>query len=181
MSQQKEPDYVWDGFEPYKEELGQVHAPAELVALTKEKAEAEEGKQKRQRMRRKMYLPAVAAAAFAVVVLSFPLWQKTSTKGLETPVQPYLGSAADMPKSEGETVQQQTAVLPVEFLQEDAWTEELEGIQVKFVQKDSGYIAAFGDEAGYTVVSSRTEDLEMFREDMRLLLQNGGNVNEDRK
>ena len=174
MSQQKEPDYVWDGCEPYKEELGQVHAPAELVALTKEKAEAEEGKQKRQRMRRKMYLPAVAAAAFAVVLLSFPLWQKTPTKGTTTPVQPYLGSTADMPKDGDETVLQQTAVLPVDFLQEDAWTEELEGIQVKFVQKDNGYIAAFADEAGYTVVSSRAEDLETFREDVRLLLQNGG-------
>lgn len=174
MSQRKEPDYVWDGCEPYKEELRHVYAPAELVALTKEKAAAEEEKQKRQRLRRRMYLPAVAAAAFAVVVLSFPLWQKGSTKGSETPIQPYLGSAADMPKSGDETVLQQTAVLPVEFLQENAWTEELEGIQVKFVQKDSGYTAAFGDEAGYTVVSSKTEDLETFREDVRLLLQNGG-------
>ena len=181
MSQQKEPDYVWDGFEPYKEELKHVYAPAERVALAKEKAAAEEDKQKRQRQRRRMYLPTVAAAAFAVVVLSFPLWQKTSTKGLETPVQPYLGSTADMPKSGEKIVLQQAAVLPVEFLQENAWTEELEGIQVKFVQKDSGYTAAFGDETGYTVVSSRTEDLETFREDMRLLLQNGGNVNEDRK
>ncbi len=174
MSQKKGWDHVWDGCEPYKEELGHVHAPAELVALAKEKAAAEEEKQKRQRQRRRMYLPTVAAAAFAVVVLSFPLWQKASTKGSEVPVQPYLGSAADMPKSEEKTILQQTAVLPVEFLQENAWTEELEGIQVKFVQKDSGYIAAFGDEAGYTVVSSKTEDLETFREDMRLLLQNGG-------
>ncbi|MBD5536841.1 MAG: hypothetical protein HDQ99_14550 [Lachnospiraceae bacterium] len=174
MSQQKEPDYVWDGCELYKEELRHVHASAELVAVTKEKAAAEEGKQKRQRLRRKMYLPAVAAAAFAVVVLSFPLWQKAPTKGLETPVQPYLGSAADMPKSGEETVLQQTAVLPVAFLQENAWTEELEGIQVEFVQEDSGYIAAFAGEAGYTVVSSKTEDLETFREDVRLLLQNGG-------
>lgn len=174
MSQRKEPDYVWDGCEPYKEELRHVHAPAELVALAKEKAAAEEGKQKWQRLRGRMYLPVVAAAAFAVVVLSFPLWQKASTKGLETPVQPYLGSAADMPKSGEEIVLQQMTVLPVEFLQENAWTEELEGIQVKFVQKDSSYIAAFAGGAGYTVISSKTEDLETFREDIRLLLQNGG-------
>lgn len=174
MSQPKEPDNVWDGCEQYKDELRHMHAPAELVALTKEKAVAEEEKQKCQRRRRRMYLPAVAAAAFAVVILSFPLWQKASLKGSETPLQPYLGSAADMPKSGEGIVLQQTAVLPIAFMQENAWTEELEGIQVKFVQKDSGYIAAFAGEAGYTVVSSKTEDLETFREDVRFLLQNGG-------
>lgn len=181
MSQLKEPDNVWDGCEQYKEELGYIHAPAELVAFTKEKAAAEEEKQKRQRPRRRMYLPAVAAAAaFAVVVLSFPLWRTATRKDSQAPLQPYLGSTVETPNNEEGIVVQQTAVLPIEFLQENVWEEELEGVQVKFVQKDI-CIAAFAGEAGYTVVRGETEDFEMFRESVRLLLQNGGNVNEDRE
>ena len=181
MSQSKEPENIWDGCEQYKKELGHVHAPAELVALTKEKAAEKEERQKRQRRRREMYLPAVAAAAVAVAVLRFPLWRKAPEKGSQEPLQPYLGSAVDTPEKEEEIVVQQTAVLPVEFLQENVWEEDLEGVQVKFVEKDRVCIAVFAGETGYIVVRKETEDLETFRENVRVLIQNGGSVNENRE
>lgn len=180
MSQQREPDNMWDGCEQYKEEWKHIHAPAELVALTKEKAAMEEEKQRRRKMYRRRYLPA-AAAVFAVVLLSFPLWKRETGTKSQIPLPPYLGSTEEAPKPEEEVVLQQMTVLPMEFLQENAWTEELEGVPVKWVQKDGSYIAAFADEKGYTVVSMKTEDWEVLKEQVRLLLQDGGNVNENRK
>lgn len=180
MKGQREPDNMWDDCEQYKEELQHVHAPAGLVALTKEKAAVEEEKQRRRKLYRRRYLPA-AAAVFAVVLLSFPLWKREPETKSQMTLPPYLGSAEEAPRQEEEIVLQQTTVLPMEFLQENAWTEELEGVPVKWVQKDGSYIAAFATTGGYTVVSMETEDWEVFREQVRLLLQDGGNVNEDRK
>ncbi len=76
---------------------------------------------------------------------------------------------------------QKKTVLPMGFLKEDAWTEELEGTQVKFVQEGDTCIAAYAEEDGYMVVSMKTKDLDGFREAVRRLLQNGGNIYEDRK
>ena len=40
MKQQTEPDVVWNMGESYKKELADIHAPAELITLTKERAAA---------------------------------------------------------------------------------------------------------------------------------------------
>lgn len=188
MKQQTESDVVWNMGEAYKKELADIHAPAELITLTKERAAAEEKKQKRHKRYKSVYLPAAVAAAVLLLVFSFPMWNRISEKKGQESVQPYLGSTEEMPKSAGETEKpeevmllQKKTVLPMGFLKEDAWTEELEGTQVKFVQEGDTCIAAYAEENGYMVVSMKTKDLDGFREAVRRLLQNGGNIYEDRK
>lgn len=188
MRKQTEPDAVWSMEESYKKELADIHAPADLIARTKERAAAEEKKQKRQKRYRSVYLPVAAAAAAALTVLCFPVWNRIAEKKGEKPVSPYLGSAEELQENAEETknpeevmLLQQKTVLPMGFLKEDAWTEEFYGIQVKFVQEGDTYIAAYVEENGYMVVSMKTKDLDVFREAVRRLLQNGGNIDEDRK
>lgn len=188
MKQQTESDDVWSMRESYKKELTDIHAPAELIERTKIRAAAEEKKQKRHKRYRSVYLPAAVAAAGMLIVFCFPMWNRTAEKKGQESVQPYLGSTGEAPKSAEETKKpeevillQKKTVLPMGFLKEDAWTEELEGIQVKFVREGGTCIAAYAEENGYMVVSMKTTDLDGFREAVRRLLQNGGNLYEDRK
>lgn len=170
----------WKEGGQYAAEWESVHAPAELVAGTKQKAAAEEARQRAIKKQVKRYLPLAAAAAVLVLAFSFSMRKDTGADG--APMLPYLGSAEGDAQQEAGLLLSQTAVLPMAFMQDDVWTEEVAGILVRFVQREDGaYMAAYADNAGYTVAVMHTTDREAFLDEVRILLQNGGNENEDRK
>lgn len=155
--------------EQYAEEQNRMHAPAELIALTKKRVAAEKETPKNNRTKIIKYMSA-AAALFLISLCVF--WQAgfRNEKSSDEP-KIYMGSAdADNGAAQENILISHASVLPVEFGKETAWVEEIEGRQVWFAVTSKGtYLAAYKEE-DYVIVDSGETDKSGFIIYMRHML-----------
>lgn len=150
----------------YKQQLNTLHAPKDLIAHTKELA-AREKESLVLKKRRFRYLYATASLAAAAVLLFcifVPGMQKTEEK-TEEGTKIHLGQWENGKKIylEDKVSLDRTAVLPLAFMDENTWEEEVCGITVQFVQDEGGkFMAAFREQDAYVVISSEKTDKAAF-------------------
>ncbi len=183
----------------YKAELDTLHAPKALIEATKEKVLAETALETaKRRKRRYMYVTTMTAAAALVLVvgvLAFNGSQKASgihgedmqlatdhqenmqAEGsvqqaeLFTGTTIYLGENKEEIYLEEQIEIDRTAVLPMEFLKNTAWEEEISGTQVMFtVDNEGNYIAAYEEAEAYVVVYSQSADVTVIKECIQQIL-----------
>lgn len=183
----------------YKEELDTLHAPKALIDATKEKVVAETALEKAgKRKRRYMYsvtMTAAAALVLVVGVLAFNGSQKANNihgedmqfaadhqesmqaegniqeNGIFTGTTIYLGENKDEIYLKEQIEIDRTAVLPMEFLKNTVWEEEISGTQVKFtVDNEGNYIAAYEEAESYVVVYSQIVEETVIKECVQQIL-----------
>ncbi|MGN0430994.1 MAG: hypothetical protein ACI4EQ_01400 [Lachnospiraceae bacterium] len=177
----------------YKAELESLHAPKDLIARTKEKVKAESTLEKeRKKRRRYIYSSTMAAAAAIIVLVGTFTYRRGEEEGAVQPqdmqlaaseqeaVQPqedveqtelqmgttiYLGQNKEEIYLEEQITIDRTAILPMEFLKNTAWEEEISGKPVKFtLDEEENYVAAYEEAEAYVVIYSQTEDLETIKD-----------------
>lgn len=154
----------------YKEELQTMHAPKDLIARTKKMAAGK----KRGRYRNTRYIAFATTAAAAVLfcVLLLPGMLKTAEKGNEG-TKIHLGKWEDGKELylEEQVSLDRVMVLPLAFMSETAWSEEVFGVEVQFaIEEDESYTAAFWENDAYVVISSGITDKEEFRKMINTIL-----------
>ncbi len=145
----------------YAEEQDRLHAPVELIALTKKRVAAERETSPNKRTKIIKYMPAAAALLFISLCVFWQAGIGNEKSSGEPGI--YLGSADAENGTWNEDIQiSHVSVLPVEFGKETAWTEEIEGRQVWFAVTSNGtYLAAYKEE-DYVVVDSGDTDKNSF-------------------
>lgn len=157
--------------EKYKEEQDSIHAPSDLIALTKKRAAREEKKIQRKR-RQRYYYTAAAAAILVICILAFPLYGRPDA-GKENQTKPYLGQQDGRESyPDGQLTIERTAILPMEFTKEDVWEEEIEGVPVKFtIVKNGMWMAVFEEEKSYVLVTAAEMEKEEFQTGIKRILE----------
>ncbi len=145
----------------YAEELDGLHAPAELIALTKKRVAAQQETPKNKKLSIIKYLPAAAALLFISLCIFWQAGFRNEKSSGEPGI--YMGSVnADNASLKDDILISHASVLPVEFGKETAWTEEIEGRQVWFAVTSKGnYMAAYKEE-DYVIVESEEKDKNHF-------------------
>ena len=163
----------------YQEEVNEWKAPADLIAKTK-LAVATEEKEIRGKKKKVKYLYSSLAAAAATLVLFVGVMgfmnmhnNDKSSDGQEalqgTTI--YLGANNEEIYLTEEIEIDRTAILPMAFLNEAAWEEEICAKTVRFTtDKEGNYLAAFEDKDAYVVVYSKLNDVEAMKECLEKIL-----------
>lgn len=159
----------------YRQELQSLHASEDLIARTKKmtasKNEAVHEKNRKRRYRLCVGLPAAAAAVLLCILLlpKLPTAEISGEEGTKI----HLGQWEEGKELyfEEQISVDRTAILPLAFLKENAWEEEIDGVQVRFaLDEDECCMAAFVEEDAYVVIVSKITDKDAFREVIDKLL-----------
>ena len=147
----------------YQEEVNEWKAPADLIARTKLAVAAEEeaikDKKKKVKYLYASFATVAAALALLVGVIGFVNMQKGANTLQGTTI--YLGENKGEIYLEEQIEIDRTAILPMVFLKDVAWEEEIHGTTVKFTADEEGnYLAAFEEDEAYVVVYSKLTDVE---------------------
>lgn len=151
----------------YQEELNELKAPADLIARTKLAVAAEEKEIKSKKKKVKYLYASLTTVAAALVLfvggMGFANLQKGANTLQGTTI--YLGENKNEIYMEEQIEIDRAAILPMAFLKDDAWEEEIHEKTVKFTTDEEGnYLAAFEEEDAYVVVYSKLTDAEDMRE-----------------
>ena len=142
-------------------------APADLIARTKLAVAAKEKEIKAKKKKVKYLCASFSTVAAALVLFvgirGFVNLQKDADTLQGTTI--YLGQDKNEIYLEEQIEIDRTAILPMVFINDDAWEEEILGKTVKFTTDEEGnYLAAFEEEDAYVVVYSKLTDAEDMRE-----------------
>lgn len=151
----------------YGQEQEALHAPRDLIRRTKTAAFG----RKSNRIRRIAVLCVTAAAAVLLALLLIPQMNRTGENSQEG-TRRHLGSGEngkDLFVEEKITVERK-AVLPMEFSENSAWKEEIQGVPVRFAYAQGGLMAAYEEEKGYVIVGAQTTDVETMRDILTQIL-----------
>lgn len=157
--------------EQYTAETQKLHAPAELIEKTRQRAAEEQRRYAAIRKKRRIYRYAAAAAALLFLcIAAIPLTgilQKEAQQGTTI----YLGSQGKEIVLQEQVEIEHSYILPVEFTKNTAWEEEIAGVQVRFAVTDTDTcMAAFEEEKAYVIVRSQLTDREAFHSVMEQIL-----------
>lgn len=158
----------------YKQELQSLHAPEDLITRTKKMA-AEEQTLVHTKTKKRLYrygaaLSAVAAVLFLCILL---LPNQPAEISSEEGTRIHLGKWEDGKELyfEEQISVDRTAILPLAFLKENAWEEEIAGVQVRFaLDENESCMAAFVEDDAYVVIVSKITDKDAFRDVINKLL-----------
>ena len=169
-----------------KRELNAIHAPQELIHLTKQKTLKE--KQRIDRMKstksRFIYgisgLGAVAAIFVLVILSSFYMSRSNAYDDIGTKL--LLGEKNGQEIYLYDQVEiERTSVLPMEYMQGDVWEEEIENILFKLTcNKDGYFMAAYEEDSTYIIIYSKEKDMNKFIAILNDMLNDERRLSENR-
>lgn len=175
----------------YQEELNELKAPTDLIAKTKQAVAAEEKKAKDKKNNNRYLYSSLATVAAAFVlfagVMGFMHIQKdvniTQDENAVNESQTgqgdtlfaeddslngttiFLGENKGEIYLEEEIEIDKTSILPIAFLSEGAWEEDINGKTVKFAVEENGYyIAAYEEKDSYVVIYSQLTQADAMKE-----------------
>ncbi len=159
----------------YQEEVNELKAPADLIARTKLAVAAEEKEIKAKKKRVKYLYSSLATVAATLAlfigVAGFMHMQAEQGDTLFAEGDSLQGTTLYLGENKNEIYLEEqieidrTAILPMAFLKDGAWEEEIHEKTVKFTTDEEGnYIAAFEEEDAYVVVYSKLRDAEDMKE-----------------
>lgn len=162
-----------------KQEMYAVHAPDQLKELTKQKVAEEERKLVGTKQKKSWINYGISGfTAVAAILVLFILSSSYISNGVAHKQQEgtkiLLGTNNEKELYLNEQVElERTAVLPVEFIHNDIWEEEIEDTKVLFCNTDEGYyLAAFEEEDAYVIVRSKEKDKDKIKQIIVNILNN---------
>ncbi|MGN1147006.1 MAG: hypothetical protein ACI4TB_01200 [Lachnospiraceae bacterium] len=160
----KEEEYI----DSFKKETDSLHAPADLIALTKKRTATEQLRLQAEKKRKKKlyYFITAAAALLFLCVVTVPLWN-INQAGTENNL--YLGSYETEQDSKEGIAVEKVAILPMDFAGTEVETVEINGIEILLTTDgNGGYMAAYKENDSmdnhYVLISSDEKDKDIFLE-----------------
>lgn len=151
--------------ERYQKEMNEIHAPKELIESTKRKCRQEELTNIRENRKKKkgVLISALCAAAILVIVLPAAVTMNRKQSVPSKDMQMHLGNQDINTETEEKLIVKSTALIPMEFSQENAVTETIAGRKAYIITDKQGYYSAciFADEE-YIVIESHIRDKDKF-------------------
>lgn len=158
----KEEEYI----DSFKKETDSLHAPADLIARTKERVAMEEQRLQAEKKRKQKvyYFITAAAALLFVCIVTVPFWGLKQA-GMEQNL--HLGSYETKQDSEEGIVFEKVAILPMNFAGAEVETVKINSMEVLLTTDgNGGYMAAYKEndsaEDTYVLISSDETDKDTF-------------------
>lgn len=157
--------------ERYQKEMNEIHAPKELIEATKQKCRQAELSKNREIAKRKkgmtFWIPAACAAVlFLAAIPAFSLLNVREDANLNYDgMDLHLGSQDEQNEQaqNEKLIVKRTAIIPMQFAQEDVTEEIIDGKKAYFAVSQEGYYSVcIAEEEEYVVVDSRMKDKEEF-------------------